>query len=138
MKESFSSRERRRHPRVFIDLPLEYQEKDDSCLRGAIVVNASNGGFLIESTRDLPVGTELNITVLFPKEFRLDNLKVVAKVVWRKSHRKEDAKGSRSWEGYQYGLKFIQMSDADRWKLTLLLGGRFESEEILPSLSCQL
>jgi hypothetical protein len=62
----------------------------------------------------------------------------VAKIVWKKSHRKENAKGSHSWEGCQYGLEFTQMSDEDRWELNFLLGGRFELEEIPSSLSCQL
>ncbi len=84
MEGSFNHKERRSHPRVIIDLPLEYRDVGDSCLRGAIVVNASDGGFLVESPRDIPVGAELNITVLFPKGFRLDDLKVAAKIVWKK------------------------------------------------------
>jgi hypothetical protein len=138
MEGSLEDRERRRYPRVFIDLPLEYREEGDPCFRGAIVRNASEGGFLIESTRDLPVGMELSITVLFLKGYKLGNFKVVAKIVWKKSRGKEDSNGSRSWGGYQYGSEFIQMSDEDRWKLNLLLGARFEFEEISPSLSCQL
>ena len=138
MEGSLENRERRRYPRIFVDLPLEYREEGDPSLRGAIVGNASKGGFLIESTRDLPVGMELSITVLFPKGYKLDNFKVLAKIVWKKSHRKEDSNESQSWGGYCYGLEFIQMSDEDRWKLNLLLGKRFEFEEIRPSLSYQL
>ncbi len=92
MEESFSNRERRRYPRVIIDLPLEYRDMDGSCLRGGIVVNASEGGFLIESPRDILVGTELNVTVLFPKGFELADLKVVAKIMWKESYRREDWK----------------------------------------------
>ena len=88
MEGSWDNRERRRYSRVFIALPLEYREEGDSILRGAIVGNVSEGGFLIESTRDLPVGTELSITVLFLKGYKLDGFKVVAKIVWKKSHRK--------------------------------------------------
>ena len=137
MVGSFDSRERRRYPRVFIDLPIEYRDMDDSCLRGAIVVNASEGGFLIESPRDLPVGTELSITVLYPKGFTLVDFKVVAKIVWKKPYSKENLKGSQYWGGYQYGLEFIQISDEDRWKLTFLIGGGFESEKNPPSQSYQ-
>jgi hypothetical protein len=137
MVGSFDSRERRRYPRVFIDLPIEYRDMDDSCLRGAIVVNASEGGFLIESPRDLPVGTELSITVLYPKGFTLVDFKVVAKIVWKKPYSKENLKGNQYWGGYQYGLEFIQISDEDRWKLTFLIGGRFESEKNPPSQSYQ-
>jgi hypothetical protein len=100
---------------------------NDSCLHGAIVVNASEGGFLIESPRDISVGTELTITVLYPKGFELANFKVVAKIV-----RKEPYwKGNQYWEGYRYGLKFIKILEEDRWKLDLLLSGRYYLEEIL-------
>jgi len=127
MKESFDDREKRDHPRVIINLPVEYQDKNDSCLRGAVVVNASEGGFLIESPRDITVGTELIITVLYPTGFELGNFKVVAEVV-----RKEPYwKGNQFWEGYRYGLKFNKISKEDRWKLDHLLSGRYYLEEML-------
>jgi len=134
VKGSLSSRERRRYPRVFIDLPLEYRDMRDSRLRGAIVVNAGEGGFLIETVRSIPVGTELSIAVLFPRGFELANFKVVAKIVRKGPYRKEDWKGNQYWEGYRYGLEFIQILEEDRRKLNLLLSGRFRIEEIFPSL----
>jgi hypothetical protein len=130
MEGSSNNRERRRYPRVFIDLPVGYRDTNDSCLRGAVVVNASEGGFLIESTRDIPVGTGLSITVLFPKGFRLSDFKAVAEIVWKKPYSKEDLKGNQYWKGYQYGLEFIQIFGEDRWKLNFLLGGRFNLEEM--------
>jgi hypothetical protein len=130
VEKSSSNRERRSYPRFIIDLPLEYRDTDGSCPRGGIVVNASEGGFLIETVRDIPVGTELNVTVLFPKGFELTNFKVVAMIVWKEPYRREDWKGVPYREGYQYGLEFTQISEEDRWKLNLLLGGRFDLEEM--------
>jgi hypothetical protein len=138
MEGSYNNIERRKRPRVIVDLPIEYREKDKSCLHGGMVVNAGEGGFLIESTRDIPVGTELSITVLFLKGNRLDDFQVVAKIVWKKLHSKEDLNGKQFWRGYQYGLEFVQMSDEDRRNLTFVIGRRSEFEEILPSLSLQL
>jgi len=123
---SLSKREKRRYPRFFVDLPLEYRMRRDSCLRGAIVVNAGEGGFLIETVRSIPVGTELSMAVLFPKRFELTNLKVLAKIVRKGPYRKEDWKGFQYWEGYRYGLEITQILEEDRRKLNLLLGGRFE------------
>jgi hypothetical protein len=114
MEGSLNNRERRRYPRTSIDLPLEYQYTGDSGLRGAMVVNASEGGFLIESTRDIPVGTKLSITLLFPKGFELANFKAVTKIVRKEPYRKEDSEGNQYWEGYQYGLEFIQILEEDR------------------------
>jgi hypothetical protein len=118
--------ERRRYPRVPVDLPLDYWDKDASCLHGGIVVNASEGGFLIESLRDIPVGKGINISVLFRKEYELAYLKVIAETVWKKHYLKRNS----YWYGYQYGLRFIRISEEDRWKLELLLGKKFHSEEI--------
>jgi hypothetical protein len=138
MATSINNTERRKYPRVVIDLPLEYQEKHESCLHGGMIINASEGGFLIESTRDIPVGTELNINVLYLNGNRLDDFKVVAKIVWKKPCSKEDSNGKQFWKGYNYGLEFVQMSEEDRRNLTFVIGGRFEFEEIRPSLSLQL
>ena len=137
MKKPSSSKDRRKHPRILIDLPLEYGDRDDSCLRGAMVVNAGEGGFLIESPRDIAVGTELSMTVLYPKGFELANFEVTAKIVWKEPYWREDLKRDRSSKGYQYGLEFIQILDEDRWKLSFLLSKQFEFQEISPSLSSQ-
>ena len=121
MEGSLNDKERRSHPRFMIDLPLEYRDMEGSCLRGGMVVNVSEGGLLIETVRDIPVGTELNITVLFPQRFELADFKVVAKIVRKEAYWKEDWKGNQYWEGYRYGLEFIQISEEDRWKLNFLL-----------------
>ncbi len=122
-------KERVGHPRFIIDLSLEYQGTNGSCLRGATLVNTKDGGFLIETVKDLPEGTEISISVLFPKGFELANFKVTAKIVWKGLCWKGDRNGSRYGEGYQYRLQFIQISDTDLWKLNYILGGAFQSGE---------
>ena len=97
---------------------------DASHLRGGVVVNASEGGFLIESVRQIPVGTKLHISVLFPKGFQLADFKLTAEIIWKEPLLKED------WEGYQYGLEISQILEEDHEKLKLLLSGRFDLEEI--------
>jgi len=116
--------DRRQYPRVLIDLPLEYRVTDVSNAHGGLVVNVSEAGILIHSIKDLPVGTKLNIAVLFPKEFELTNFKVFAEIVRKDLHWKED------WEGYEYGLKFIQILEEDHSKLKQVLSGRFTLEEL--------
>jgi hypothetical protein len=107
--------EKRRHPRVLMDLPLEYQVLDAPYAHGGVVANASEAGLLILSIKSMPVGTKLNIAVLFPKEFQLSNFEVSAEIIWKEIYWKED------WEGYKYGLKFIRILDEDQWKLKDLL-----------------
>ena len=114
--------ERRRYPRFRIDLPLEYRVMDIPHAHGGLVVNASEMGLLIESVKNIPIGTKLNIAVLFPKGFELTNFEVFVDVVWKEIHWKED------WEGYRYGLRFVSIQTYDHWKLRQLLYGRFEFE----------
>lgn len=121
MEGSFKNGEKRSHPRFVIDLPIEYQEKGDPCLRGGMVIDVSREGLLMETIRDIPVGTELNVTVLFPKGYELANFKVATKIIHKKPHWKKDSDGNRYWEGYHYGLKFIQILEENRWKLDALL-----------------
>jgi hypothetical protein len=115
MESSNELLEKRRHQRVFMDLPLEYQVLDAPYAHGGVVANASEAGLLILSIKSMPVGTKLNIAVLFPKEFQLSNFEVSAEIIWKEIHWKED------WEGYKYGLKFIRILDEDQWKLKDLL-----------------
>jgi hypothetical protein len=126
VSDSTDTGERRRFPRVLIDLPLDYWDKDDSCLHGGMVVNASEGGCLIESLRDIPVGKGISISVLFRNEYELTNLKVIAETVWKKPYWKKNT----YWYGYQYGLRFVKISEEERWKLEFLLGSKLKSEAI--------
>ncbi len=131
-------RDRRRYPRISIDLPLEYRDEGDSNVRGAMVVNAGAGGILIESPRDIPVGMKLKITLLFSSGFELANFEAVTQIVRKERFSKEDSKGTQVWEGYRYGLEFIQVLGKDRWKLNCLLGGHFEPEDAIQTLFNQL
>ncbi len=114
-------KEKRKYPRVYMDLPLDYWVQYDSDAHGGIVIDASEAGFLIYSREDLPIGTNLRIAVLFPREYELANFEVFAEIVWKKVEEKWE-------EGYQYGMKFIQILEEDYRKLrklliTKLLGG---------------
>jgi len=110
--------DRRKHPRVRMDLPLEYLTKHDSKARGGIVADASETGFLIHSTEDIPVGTNLKIVVLFPKEYSLADFEVFGKIIWKKVE-----PGGRA-KAYQYGLKFVEILEEDYWKLKKLLSNQ--------------
>ena len=107
-----------------MDLPLEYRVKDLPNAHGGLVVNASEEGLLIHSNKDMPVGQKLNIIVLFPQEFELANFEVSAEIIWKDSHVYGDS------EGFQYGLKIIQIIEEDHSKLKQLLTDLFQLDEI--------
>jgi len=109
--------EKRKHPRLDLDLPLEYRMTNAPQAYGALVVNASESGLLIHSIKNIPIGTKLNIAVLFPNRFELANFEVLAEIIWKDIHWEEN------WEGYQLGLKFIKILEEDYRKLRGLLSG---------------
>jgi len=113
-------KDRRKYPRVSMDLPLEYRVSYTPHPRGGIVKDASETGFLIYSTEDIPLRTKLKIAVLFPKGYELANFEVYAEIIWKEVH----ANGDQRKPGYQYGLRFIQILEEDYWKLKRLLSGR--------------
>ncbi|MDO9122860.1 MAG: PilZ domain-containing protein [Deltaproteobacteria bacterium] len=117
-------KDRRKSQRMILDLPLEYRVMDVPYAHGGLVVNASELGLLVQSVKNLPIGTKLNIAVLFPKGFELANFEVLAEILWKDLHWEED------WEGYQYGLRFLQILDNEYWKLKQVLSGQFHLEEV--------
>lgn len=120
MKASDDIHERRNHPRVYMDLPLEYRVSDAPHLHGALVVNVSESGLQIQSVKNIPVGSKLKIAVLFPKGFELANFEVFAEIVWKDTYWQENR------EDYQFGLKFINIPEEDYRKLKQLLDNGHE------------
>jgi len=116
-------KDRRKSQRKILDLPLEYRVMDASYTHGGLVVNASELGLLVQSVKNIPIGTKLNIAVIFPKGYELTNFEVFAEIIWKDLHLEED------WEGYQYGLKFTKFSKNEYWKLKQLLSGNFHLED---------
>jgi len=116
MGRSSNNKEERKHPRVVIRLPLHFQINGNEGVYPGMTIDASESGLLIQTLNEMPVGARLNIEVLFPKEFEFANFKVAAEIIWRGVGYWED------WEGYQYGLRFIQISKGDYLKLRRILG----------------
>lgn len=115
---------RRKYPRVMLDLPFEYRTEYGHCARGGLVIDACEVGFLIHSTENMLVGTRLKIVVLYPKEYSLAMLKLFARIVWKKFDKKE--------KRYLYGLKFNGILAEDHYKLKGLLRSHSEPPSPIP------
>lgn len=111
-------KERRRSPRVAMDLPVEYRVFNSEYAHAGIIVNASETGFQIRSVKDIPKGTVLSMAAFFPKGYGLEGLGLLAEVVWK------DYTWEEHWEGYHYGVSFLQIENQDLEKLKCLLGDR--------------
>jgi hypothetical protein len=121
VRDSIFFSEKRKYPRVNMDLPVDYWVKHESYARGGIVVDASETGFLIYSVEDIPIGTKLKIAVLFPREYELANFEVAAEIIRKKVSGKVE-------EGYQYGIKFTKILKEDYGKLREVFIGKLLSD----------
>lgn len=115
MKNSSPPKERRGHRRIVMSFPVNVRLNQGERPYPGLTVDASESGLLVQTLKDMPLETTLNIELLFPKESNLSNFKAVAKIVWKDICNWEDL------EVYQYGLKFIQISDENYSMLKKLL-----------------
>jgi c-di-GMP-binding flagellar brake protein YcgR len=115
--ERSSYRDKRKYPQFLLELPLEYQVGNTRNVSGGLVVNVSETGLLIRSVTDMAIGTRIEITVLFPNGYELGSFKVSAELI-----RKDSREGN--WKGYEYGLRFLQMSEEDNQQLKQIIGGQ--------------
>jgi hypothetical protein len=71
----------------------------------------------------MPLGLKLNIVVMFLTGYELANFGVTAEIIWKDLH------VYNRCEGYQYGLRIVQILEEDHWKLKELLNNQFKRGE---------
>jgi c-di-GMP-binding flagellar brake protein YcgR len=114
-KEGVFVVERRKRPRISIELPFEYSGVDGKEIHGGISVDVSEGGFLVYLPEAMEIGTILKIEILFVKGPELNTIKGIAKVVW------SDLAAKESWGENRYRLQFQSFQEGDLHKLKNLL-----------------
>ena len=114
-KEGIFIVERRRHPRIRFELPLDYSVVDGGETHGGIVGNASEGGLLVYLSEAIEIGTVLKIEILFVRGLELKTIKATTKAVW------SDLAPRKVWGEYRYGLEFQSFQEGDLQKLETLL-----------------
>jgi hypothetical protein len=114
-KEGIFIVERRKHPRIRVELPLDYSFVDKEETHGGIVANASEEGLLVYLSEATELGALLKIEILFVKGLELNTIKGIAKVVW------SDLAAKKAWGEHRYGLEFQSFQEGDFQKLETLL-----------------
>jgi len=99
-KEGIFIVERRKHPRIRVELPLDYSLVDREETYGGIVANASEEGLLVYLSETTELGPLLKIEILFVKGSELNTIRGIAKVVW------SDLAAKKAWGEHRYGLEF--------------------------------
>ncbi len=124
MENSSHNKERRDHPRIMISLPANFEIKESGGGYPGLTIDASHSGLLIQTLKEMPVGIKLDIEVLLPKKFKLSKFRAETEIIW---------KGVSYWEdleGYEYGLKFTNISNEDYLKLSRILSNPSSLQEV--------
>ena len=103
--------ERRKYPRVTVDLPIEYRRIDSSARQTGRAQNASEGGLLLYLPEQMAIGQELRIKLFFASGVEFSAIEMVAQVAWTDIHL------GREWGDYRAGVKFIDIPSEDLEKL---------------------
>ena len=108
--------ERRKYPRVNVDLPTQYNEINSSISRNGRVMNLSEGGMMIHSPGQIEIGQHLNSNFSFPSGSEMNIVETLVEVAWM------DTQSGEVWGDYRCGVKFIDISPEDMSKLKNFLG----------------
>jgi len=124
MNKPSDPKEKRKYPRVLINMPLDFKMTEDSNQRTGLVINASEAGLLIQTFKDMPIGQRLTIEVSSPERAQPEKFGAMTEIIWKDVYIWDD------WEAFQYGLKFTQISYEDYLKLRQILSSQSNLEDV--------
>ena len=115
VRSGIANFERRKHPRISVDLPVEYSRIENAGLpRNGRAANASQGGLLVYFPELVNVGESFRLRMYFSIP-AVQKIEIVAEIAWV-----DIPIGERPAE-YRAGLKFLEISPEDQEKLTRFL-----------------
>jgi c-di-GMP-binding flagellar brake protein YcgR len=115
--------DRRRHPRLTVDLPVKCGGIDDEPERYGRTVNASEGGLLVLFPEEVEVGRKLPMQLFYVMGSELNILEATVRVTWRRSQLRNN-----QVRNYRTGLTFLDVSPEDSAKLKSLVGNLSKKE----------
>jgi len=120
---------KREYIQIFVVLPAEFRTVETPQGLGTLAVHLNYKGLFIQYIKDLPIGTQVKLAILFPEDSDGPGTEATAEIISKEIHWEED------WEGYQYGIKFVEVDEKGRTKLKRLLRESFQREELSKSPS---
>ncbi len=106
--------ERRKEPRYFINLPLDYRKVGSSKFRPGYTVDFFDGGLTIACVEGIGTGAEMEIKIYFGSRLDLVVIPAIAKVVW--TAMETDENGFTRFE-----VSFLEISSEDLETLKALV-----------------
>ena len=106
--------ERRKHPRLSVDMAVEYWRISESQRYSGRLVNMGEGGLQLYIWEETEIGQNLGLTIFY-SGLKLNCIEAQVQVVWKDFL---FAKG----EYFQIGIRFVNISTEDMDKIKNLLG----------------
>jgi c-di-GMP-binding flagellar brake protein YcgR len=113
--------ERRKHPRISVDLPVEYWQINNCKSRPSRTVNLSEGGLLFYLSEPIEIGQNLKLNLFIDSGHDLNSVEAIMQVVWKDIHVGQDG-------DYRAGMKFVDISTEDMDKLKNFLKGLMDTQ----------
>ena len=106
--------ERRKHPRFYGALPLDYRRADSPKIRTGHTLNISEGGLMVLLSELMEAGERVEMKLYFNSPLGLVTVKTVMRAVWAEKKENED--------GYfRIGMNHVSISPDNMANLKLLL-----------------
>jgi len=103
--------EKRRHPRVNLDLTIEYYRTNSRFSHSGRLMNASEGGLSVYFPEPMEIGERLKLKLFRTLGPAVNTIGPLGEVVWVDPHLDE------TWLDYQSGVRFIDISPEDLKRL---------------------
>jgi len=106
----WAGRERRKYPRIAVNLPVEYWSMNGSRSSPGHTVDVSIGGLRLSLPQTIEVGQKLGLSLFFDAGFHFISIETEVEVVWRD-------RDSGNGRDHKVAVKFVDISAEDRERL---------------------
>lgn len=104
---AWAGMERRKYPRIAVNLPVEYWPMNGPKSTPGHTVDISIGGLLLSLPEAIEVGQNLGLSLFFDAGFHFMSIEAAVEVVWKEEH-------PRNGRDYRVAVKFVDISAKDR------------------------
>ena len=95
--------ERRKHPRLSINLPVEYWQINNSISHPGHTADISEGGLFLHLPEEIEIGQNLRIKLFFDSGLKLKTIEAMVQAVWKDFRLEKESY-------YRLGVKFVDIS----------------------------
>ncbi len=107
--------ERRKEPRLNVELPLDYSSLSEGEVDHGTVSDATEGGILVHLPERFKIGDLLKIRIFISTESSLNTIEAIARIVWT------DPADNKIAGMYRYGMQMHSFYKKDLHRFRALL-----------------